>query len=227
MAQSLHQEERRQFEHLLRQQRVARIADRMKVVDAFLENEEHNTAQGWCDYLAQRGVVLEPDFVAETLELLTRFGLAERRKFEGGPRRYEHRHLGEHHDHLICSNCGAIAEFVNPELEALKAKVARDQGFLGLGHKLQIYGLCKRCQASRPPAMPLSLARPGERLKIETVTGGAQSRRQLEDMGLSIGSELEVISANGGPMVVASRGNRLALGRGVAHKVQVSHIKDE
>lgn len=227
MGQTLHQEERRQFERLLRQQRVSRISDRMKVVDAFLENEGHHTAEGWCDYLAQRGVDLESEFVSDTLELLTKFGLAERRKFEGGPRRYEHRHLGEHHDHLICSNCGAISEFVNPELEELKAKVARDQGFLALGHKLQIYGLCKRCQASRPQTMPLSLASPGERIKIENVAGGSEARRHLEDMGLSVGSELEVISANGGPMVVANRGTRLALGRGVAHKVQVSHIKDE
>lgn len=226
MAQSLHQEERRQFERLLRQQRVDRVYDRMAVVDCFLESEHHHTAEGWCRHLKNHEVSLEPEFITDTLEMLTKFGLAERRKFQGGPRRYEHRHLGEHHDHLICTSCGKIEEFHNPELEELKAKVAKDRGFSSLGHRLQIYGLCKACQAQRPPTMPLAMANQGERLKIQDITGGEKARRQLEDMGLSLGCELEVLSTGGGPMVVACRGTRLALGRGVARKVQVSRNND-
>jgi Fe2+ transport system protein FeoA len=72
--------------------------------------------------------------------------------------------------------------------------------------------------------MPLALAAPGERLRVEGVGGGGEAARQLTDLGLTVGAELEVISANGGPMVVAVGGSRVALGRGAAHKVQVSQI---
>ena len=227
MNQTLHQEERRQFERLLQQQRVDRVADRLAVLEAFLTSEEHLAAEGWQKLLASQGEVLEPAFVAQTLEMLTRFGLAARREFEGGPPRYEHRHLGEHHDHLVCTRCGSITEFHDPELEALQQRLAQEKGFHPLRHKLQIYGLCQDCLAARQPTLPLAMASPGERLRVERLAGGEQVARQLGDMGFNLGCELEVISANGGPMVVAVKGCRVALGRGVAQKVMVSHIKDD
>jgi Fur family ferric uptake transcriptional regulator len=224
MAQALHQEERRQFERLLRQQRMDRIGDRMAVLEVFLTSEEHQTAEGWHRLLRRQGTDLGAEFVAQTLELLVKFGLATRREFDGGPAVYEHRHLGEHHDHLICTSCNRISEFHDPELEALKTRAAAERGFHGLRHKLQIYGLCAECQARRQPAMPLPLAAAGERLRVEGLAGGEGATRQLADLGLIVGAELEVVSANGGPMVVAVGGTRVALGRGAASKVQVSQI---
>lgn len=226
MNQVLHQEERRQFERLLHQQRVDRVADRLAVVAAFLASEEHASAQDWQQQLAQGGVELELDFVAQTLDLLTRYGLAVRRDFEGGPPRYEHQHLGEHHDHLICTRCGSISEFYDPELEALQQKVTKAQGFHPLRHMLHIYGLCNRCQEQRQPTLPLALATPGERLRVERLTGGTGLAGQMQDLGLGLGAEVEVISAGGGSMVVAVKGCRVALGRGAAQKVLVSHISN-
>lgn len=226
MASGLHSEERRQFERLLRQQRIGRLGDRMSVLETFLTSEEHHSAEGWNQLLKQSGVDLGEAFVAETLELLVRFGLAMRREFEGGPTRYEHRHLGEHHDHLICTACGSISEFHDPDLEAMKAQAASQHGFHALRHKLQIYGLCENCRSARQPSMPLALAASGERLRVEQLKGGQAAKRQLEELGLNLGTEVEVISANGGPMVLAVKGTRLAIGRGVAQKVLVSQLPD-
>jgi len=222
LSQVLHDEERRQFERLIRQERLNRVGDRMAVLEAFLASEEHHAAQGWHLMLKEQGKDLGPEFVGETLEMLVRYGLAMRREFEGGPPRYEHRHLGEHHDHMICTACGGITEFHDPELEELKERAAASHGFHSLRHRLQIYGLCEGCRGSRQPAMPLAMASPGERLKVASVQGGCQAAQQLKEMGLLPGVELEVISANGGPMVVAVGGSRLALGRGVAHRVLVN-----
>ena len=227
MVGALHEQEVRQYERLLRQQGVGRLGDHLAVLRAFLTSEEHHTAQGWHELLGQQGVNLEPAFVEKSLELLTRFGLAARRNFDHSPPRYEHRHLNEHHDHLICTKCGSITEFHHPELEALQSKVASELGFHGLWHRMQMYGLCSQCRASRQTGMPLAMASPGERLRIERLAGGENLRRQLADMGLQLGSELEVISANGGPMVVATGGTRLALGRGVAQKVMTTPIEEK
>lgn len=226
MNQVLHQEERRQFERLLRQQRVNRVADRLAVLQAFLGSGEHMSASDCQGLLAASGTDLEPSLVAQTLDLLTRFGLATRREFEGGPPRYEHRHLGEHHDHLICTRCGSISEFHDPDLEALQQKVAQAQGFHPLRHALHIYGLCQECLASRQPSLPLALAAPGERLRVERLAGGQGLTCQLQDLGLQQGSELEVISSGGGSMVIAVKGCRVALGRGAAQKVMVSHVNN-
>ncbi len=227
MNQTMHHEERRQFERLLIQQRLDRVADRLEVLEAFLTSEEHLSAQAWQELLERRGVKLEPAFVAQTLELMVRLGLAQRRDFEGAPPVYEHQHLGEHHDHLICTRCGSISEFNDPLLEALQEKVAAQVGFHPLRHSLQIYGLCQDCLASRRPSLPLALASPGEALRIERVSGGQGVTAQLCDMGLKPGCELTIISCGGGHVVVASGGTRLALGRGLAQKIMVSQAACE
>jgi Fur family ferric uptake transcriptional regulator len=216
-----------QFERLLRQQRIDRVGDRMAVLETFLTSEEHHSAEGWHQLLKKSGKDLGEEFVAHTLELLVRFGLAMRRDFEGGPPRYEHRHLGEHHDHMICTACGSISEFNDPDLEAMKLQAAKQHGFHALRHRLQIYGLCDKCCSARQPGMPLIMATPGERLRVEHIKGGFEAKRQLENMGLNPGTEVEVISANGGPMVLAVKGSRLAIGRGVAKRVLVSQIPDK
>ena len=222
MSQGLHQDEKRQFERLLRQQRMNRLGDRLAVVDVFLNSEEHLTVDGWCKLLKKRGLNLEPSFVGQTLELLTRFGLATRRDFDGAPTLYEHQHLGEHHDHLICTCCGSITEFNDPRLEALQDEVAKERGFHCLRHRHQIYGLCNKCLQKRECAMSLAMASPGERLRVETIAGGDRAVKQLNDLGLTMGTELEVISSEGGPVVIAVGGTRLALGRGLADKVRVA-----
>ncbi|MBA4357998.1 MAG: Fur family transcriptional regulator, partial [Desulfovibrio sp.] len=173
MSQTLHQEERRQFERLLCQQRLDRVGDRLTVLEAFLANEGHTSAQGLQELLQAQGMNLEPAFVAQTLELMTRLGLAQRRDFEGRAAVFEHQHLGEHHDHLICTRCGAIEEFHDPQLEALQGKVAAEAGFHPLRHQLQIYGLCRECLADRRPTLPLALASPGETVRIERISGGS------------------------------------------------------
>lgn len=227
MTNGLHNDERRQFERLLRQQRMDRLGDRMTVLETFLTSEDHHSAEGWHQLLKKDGKDLGTAFVTETLELLVKFGLATRRDFDGGPPMYEHRHLGEHHDHLICTACGSISEFHDPDLEAMKAQAAQQHGFHALRHKLQIYGLCEKCRSNRRPGMPLALASPGERLRVEELAGGPEAKRQLGELGLNLGTEVEVISANGGPMVLAVKGSRLAVGRGVAQKVLVSQLPDK
>jgi Fur family ferric uptake transcriptional regulator len=221
---TLHQEERRQFERLLRQQRIDRIGDRLAVLEAFLADQGHLSAEGWLGELKARGVDLEPSFVAQTLDLLARFGLAIKSEFEGGPPRYEHQHLGEHHDHLICTACGAISEFHDPELEAMQERLAANSGFLPLRHQLQIYGLCHNCQAAREPTLPLAMASAGERVRVARLACGEELGRQLMDLGLVMGAEAEVISCSGGPLVLAVKGSRVALGRGAAHKIMVTPI---
>lgn len=52
----------------------------------------------------------------------------------------------EHHDHMICTNCGKIIEFIDEEIEARQSKIAKQYQFQMLDHSMQIYGLCRQCQ---------------------------------------------------------------------------------
>lgn len=87
--------------------------------------------------------------VYRTLKLLAEAGLAQERRFEDGFTRYEHANTDTHHDHLICTRCGAIIEFENERIEQLQQDVARKNRFKVQTHKLELYGLCAECQEKK------------------------------------------------------------------------------
>ena len=71
--------------------------------------------------------------------------------------------------------------------------------------------------------MPLSMASPGDLVKVVSIRAGWGLQRRLADMGLTPGVQVRIInSQRPGPVVIDVRGSRLALGHGVAHKIMVT-----
>ena len=52
----------------------------------------------------------------------------------------------QHHHHLICSNCGRVADFTGHNLSELERRLAKESGFRIDGHLLEFIGLCQACQ---------------------------------------------------------------------------------
>ena len=218
-----HRDIHRQFKAIFEREGLDRIDERLAILEGFLSTETHLTAAELTGILKEKGVSLSEGFVAENLLLFSRYGFAQEKKFRGQVPRFEHRHLGKHHDHLICVRCGAILEFYSPEIETLQTGVARRMGFHDLQHKMEIYGLCSNCVREREPTIPLVMASPGERVRIIGFMGGKGMERRLTSMGLNRGADVEVIKTSGpGPLIVASGGTRIALGYGMAKHILVS-----
>ncbi len=217
-----HRHEKEQFKRLFKQEDIDKFEDRFRVLDAFLKTERHVTARNLEDMLEESGHPLGLDFIQETLDLMRGFGFAHGYTFDNGDVRYEHRHLGQHHDHMICTKCRKIIEFKKDALENLQLQVAEAHGFHMLQHKMEIYGICSECLKERAPLMPLSMARQGEQLIIKEITGGSSARMRLLSMGLRLGDEIVVITNQGrGRIAVAVDFNRYVLGRGLAEKIGV------
>ncbi len=85
--------------------------------------------------------------VYRTLKLLSRMGYAKELDFGDGARRYES-NLSAHHDHLVCTACGKVIEFEDPDIEKLQDLVTRRHGFLPAAHRLEIFGRCRRCASA-------------------------------------------------------------------------------
>jgi Fur family transcriptional regulator, ferric uptake regulator len=218
----LHVQEKHQFKKLFKQEHIDKFEDRFKILAAFLQIEKHVTVDEIVQQLEQNGWKMEPEFVRETLKLMCRFGFANKSRFNNGVILYEHRHLGQHHDHMICTKCRAIFEFEEDQIEQLQIKIAAAYGFHMLQHKLEIYGICSACLKERIQAMPLILAKPGERLVIKEINGGAGAKMRLLTMGLRRGDKIEVITNNGhGQLAIAADLKRYVLGRGLAEKITV------
>ena len=220
--------EKANFRALVEADGKDRIQDRLNIIDVFFGTDEHITTEEMYRLLREKGYDYNPEFVRSYMSRIVGLGFAHKKQFEGQPVRYEHRHLGRHHDHLICTKCGRIVEFSNLDIERLQVKIAAEQGFHMLQHKMEIYGLCAECLVKRRPLMPLSKAKPGERIVIREIFGQKTARAHMADMGLRLDDHIEIISNNGqGRLILARDCTRLAIGRGIAQKIMVSLSDDD
>nr|WP_319395896.1 FeoA domain-containing protein [uncultured Desulfobacter sp.] len=218
-----HQQEKEQFRRLFGQRGVDRFEERFQILDAFLKLEGHVSLTQIADQVRQDGFRVGKDFLQQCMDQLCRFGFASQVVFDRDETiLYEHRHLGVHHDHMVCTKCGKIIEFNDDALEDLQKKLAAEYGFFMLQHKMEIYGLCGQCMSQRDDLIPLSRARIGERVEIVNVAAGRKMQMRFASMGLRTGIFVEIISsAVGGQIVIASDCNRLVLCAGMAAKIWV------
>lgn len=215
--------EKENFKSLIQDDEIGKVEDRLNIIDAFLSTEEHVTLEDLMDILNKRGHTYDSEFVRLCMNRWVEHGFAQKTIFEGQPPRYEHHHLGKHHDHLVCTKCGTIEEFNNEEIERLQVKIAAERGFHMLQHKMEIYGLCSKCAAQRLPMVSLEFAKPGEKVLIKEMIGGRRAQLRLIEMGFRRGDVLEIIKNDGeGRLIVGHGSTRLAVGRGMAQKIMVS-----
>ena len=70
--------------------------------------------------------------------------------------------------------------------------------------------------------MPLTMIHEGKRAVLRSIEGGHELRDRLAALGLLPGTEREVIQNSGhGPFVVAVKGSRVVIGRGMAARIEV------
>ncbi|HAJ57073.1 MAG TPA: transcriptional repressor [Candidatus Omnitrophica bacterium] len=116
------------------------------ILKIFLKSEKHLTV----DELFQLARKASPGIgyatIYRTLKHFCASGLCREFKCEDGFTRYEHLYGHEHHDHLICTQCGKFVEVVHPSIEKLQAQIAEREGFILTKHKLELYGVCKNCR---------------------------------------------------------------------------------
>jgi Fur family ferric uptake transcriptional regulator len=116
------------------------------ILDAFLGAEHHKSVEELYLGLRASHPGIGYATVYRTLKLFAESGIARETRFGDGQTRYEPMLEGEHHDHLVCTGCGAIVEFENQTIEELQQQVASAHGFRIHTHRLELYGLCAGCQ---------------------------------------------------------------------------------
>jgi len=133
------------FEHLKRSGNK-RTAQRELILDVFLETEGHSSAEELYQIIKAKDPHVGATTVYRTLKLLAECGLAREERLGDGRTRYEHLYNHQHHDHLICTECGALIEFYSEVIENKQDEIARQYQFRPTNHSLRIFGICFECQ---------------------------------------------------------------------------------
>ena len=133
------------FEQYLRSRDHCMTEERRQIVRAAYAVHDHFTADDLLAHLQTQDASVSRASVYRTLNLLVESGMVRRVDFDRGCGFFEHVHGDDHHDHMVCMQCGSIDEFADPELEELQDRVCREAGFRPERHSLKIFGVCSGC----------------------------------------------------------------------------------
>ncbi len=76
--------------------------------------------------------------------------------------------------------------------------------------------------------MTLVKARRGRRYKIVCISGGCEVQTRLASLGILPGQDIQVVRPGDmGPVLALVKGSKVALGRGVSHKIFVRPLQLE
>jgi Fur family ferric uptake transcriptional regulator len=162
--------EKQQFLQFLRGRGQRVTGERLALFDEIFSQHGHIDAEALLGSMKERGLKISRATVYRNLDLLVECGLARKQRLGSRGFLYEHVHPGQQHDHLVCTGCGRVVEFVSPGIVALQAEICRAHGFVPTRHSLQIAGLCNRCaeseSAERSGVSAPVVRRPVERVHV-------------------------------------------------------------
>lgn len=135
------------FKILLKNNNLKFTIQREVILETLYNSNEHLSPESLHHLLQEKFSDLNIGIatVYRTLSLLEDSNMVTSLSFGAQGKKYE---LGakDHHDHLICTECGSITEFVDQQIEKRQHAIAEELGFIMKDHSMQIYGICKNCK---------------------------------------------------------------------------------
>ena len=122
---------------------------RLKILNLFESNpQDHLSAEDVYRRLINDKIDVGLATVYRVLTQFEQAGILIRSNFESGKAVYE-LNEGQHHDHFICTSCGKVEEFYDPEIEKRQNLIAKDKGWVIHDHSMALYGQCADCAKKR------------------------------------------------------------------------------
>jgi Fur family ferric uptake transcriptional regulator len=131
------------FDEYLNHLGLRQTRQRKMILDAVLSSGRHVDAETISNEVKKIDSSIGLATVYRTLKMMTDSQILVERNFGGDRASFEFADLGnEHHDHLICNQCGEIVEFFDEELERYQEIVAKNLGFKLKNHKMELFADC-------------------------------------------------------------------------------------
>ena len=125
---------------------------RLKILEIFQKGQQrHMTAEDVFRVLLQERSDVGLATVYRVLAQFEQADILVRSHFESGKAVYE-LNEGQHHDHLVCLDCGRVEEFFDAEIEQRQLAVAKAKGFAIADHALSLYAHCTRVACPHRPS---------------------------------------------------------------------------
>ena len=134
------------FRRHLRDRRLPVTRQRLAVAATVFGSDDHPSVDTLRRRLTQGGVSVGLATLYRTLDALVESGMVREHDFGKGFKRYEASLRRDQHEHLVCTRCAAVVEFVNDRLERMLRMTADEHHFVYERHRIEIHGLCANCR---------------------------------------------------------------------------------
>lgn len=145
----MYKEHHQRFLEFLRTRQLKFTAQRGVILDAVVKAEKHLTAEELFDLIKKSDPGVGLATVYRNLKLLEEAGIVSSETYEGTATRYEVCDGACNHDHLICQSCGVMVDIYDKDIMPLHKRLAKENDFELLGHRLYLYGLCPACKRKK------------------------------------------------------------------------------
>lgn len=135
------------LDQYLESHNLKQTQQRKVIVEHFLRINAHVDAEELHRRVREDGHDIGLATIYRTLNLLKDAGIVDQQSFQDGRSVFEVASPDSHHDHLICTACGKVIEFEDPEIEALQIKMAAHYNMTLKSHRLDLYGTCNDSEA--------------------------------------------------------------------------------
>jgi len=141
------EELKKEFTKFLKKKNMKITKSRLDMIDIIADYKKHFEIEELVNWISTRSdKKVSRSTVYRTVKLLEEFGAIKEVIKKNNKTIYEFVVGRSHHDHLVCTECGKIIEFVNEDIETLQDEICRQYGFKPIHHRLEIFGLCEECQ---------------------------------------------------------------------------------
>ncbi|MDP6991310.1 MAG: Fur family transcriptional regulator [Candidatus Marinimicrobia bacterium] len=135
-----------QLKKALKKEGLRYTQQRQSIWNEMCATDEHRDAEEIYLSLRNEGMSVSRATVYRTIDVLVKNNLVRKLELGDGRARYEHKMDLEHHDHLICVQCGKIEEFMDETIEEIQEKIVNDLGFKLIRHIHQLFVICNNCR---------------------------------------------------------------------------------
>jgi len=130
----------------LRGHRLRLTEERRAVLETILGLKGHFDAEELLQIVRRGKRPVSRATLYRTLDHLREAGLVKVHRFGHGHSVFESVYGRKHHDHMVCTRCNRVIEFVSEEIEKLQDDMCRVHGFRATHHVMEIFGVCKACR---------------------------------------------------------------------------------
>ncbi len=123
-----------------------RSSKRDKILDIFLRQKGHLSADDLCDLVRREDAGIGRATVYRTLQWMVGAGIARKVDFGEGRSRFEPSYRHPRHFHFVCTSCHRSSEFLSSDIEAIFEEVAAARSFTPVQTLVQISGICEDCR---------------------------------------------------------------------------------